>query len=214
MESQNVTIDTAAPKPRLFNSGSEFVIPILSGGEKRCTVRFPTDAEWIARAGRQKTVQHMLGRGKSRSEVLNSEAIDAELFAKIRKDEDGPEFDQAEASAVIARLERTTITEVNREGNNFRVKMRVPGATVEHVLRIPTCGEVDAYSAASVSVTSGRRQQEIRINLEPAAVLYDKIHVSHEGYAGAAPIPHKDAAVFEVIAQLRALEDEIDDPEN
>ena len=41
--------------------------------------------------------------------------------------------------------------------------------------------------------------------------LYDKLHISHDGYAGAVPIVHKSAAVSEVIAQLAIEADE--DPE-
>ena len=41
--------------------------------------------------------------------------------------------------------------------------------------------------------------------------LYDKLHISHDGYAGAVPIVHKSAAVSEVIAQLAIEAD--DDPE-
>jgi hypothetical protein len=40
------------------------------------------------------------------------------------------------------------------------------------------------------------------------AALYDKLHISHDGYAGAVPIVHKSAAVSEVIAQLAIEADE------
>ena len=46
---------------------------------------------------------------------------------------------------------------------------------------------------------------------EPSGALYDKLHVSHDGYAGAVPIVHKSAAVSEVTAQLAIEADE--DPE-
>jgi hypothetical protein len=201
-------------KQRLFDASKQYEVPIISGGEKRCTVRFPSDEEWIARAAKQRTIQHILGRGKTRAETLNAEQIDAELFGKIRVDRDGPEFDAAEAAAVIARLERAQILEVYRVGDGFKITMRVPGAVTEHILKMPKRGDVDAYAAASMSVTSGRRQQEIRVNLAPSGELYDAIHTSHSGYAGAVPIVHKDAAVFEVIAQLRALEDSLDGDED
>jgi hypothetical protein len=44
-----------------------------------------------------------------------------------------------------------------------------------------------------------------------SVALYDKLHISHDGYAGAVPIIHKSAAVSEVIAQLAVDGD--DDPE-
>ena len=42
--------------------------------------------------------------------------INAELFGKICTDKDGPEFDDAEAGMVIARIERCTVANVEREG--------------------------------------------------------------------------------------------------
>ena len=50
------------------------------------------------------------------------------------------------------------------------------------------CGRATVHRNAGISGTSG--------------TLYDKLHVSHDGYAGAVPIVHKSAAVSEVIAQL------------
>ena len=78
-----------------FDATKPFVVPILSGGEKSCEVRFPTDEEWCAWARAQRTVRHFLGRGKSHSEDVDLPKINAELFAKIRTDKDGPEFDDA-----------------------------------------------------------------------------------------------------------------------
>ena len=76
------------------------------GRRKDCEVRFPSDEEWCAWARAQRTVRHFLGRGKSQSEDVDLPKINAELFAKIRTDKDGPEFDDAEAGMVIGRIER------------------------------------------------------------------------------------------------------------
>jgi hypothetical protein len=196
---------------KLFDSTKEFTIKILSGGEKVCTVRFPTDDEWMQRASRRKTIQHMLGRNKTRSKVVNGDALDAELFAKIRlADGETTTFDEAEASAVIARIEQVTVKSIVREGDKFRITLAVPGAITEHLLRMPLRVDADAYADESVSVTGGRRENEIRVNLDPAGRLYDKICISSTGYAGAVPIVHKDVAVFEVISELRAMEEDID----
>ena len=199
-------------KVRLFDAGKDFEVPVFSGEEKRCTVRYPTDAEWIARAAGHRTIYDSLGRGKTRARVLNTERVDGELFAKIRKD-DGPEFTGAEASSVLERLQRAQVTGVKREGNTFRISMQVAGAVTEHVLAMPLRADVDAMVDGSATITNARRYQEVRLNIEPAVELYAKIHISHAGYAGEVPAPHKDAAVAEVIAQVRALEEEADDPE-
>jgi hypothetical protein len=53
-----------------------------------------------------------------------------------------------------------------------------------------------------------RRSAGTRAFPEPRGALYDKLHVSHDGYAGAVPIVHKSGAVSEVIAQLAIEADE------
>jgi len=158
-----------------FDASKPFVVPILSGGEKKCEVRFPSDEEWCAWARAQRTVRHFLGRGKSQSEDVDLPKINAELFAKIRTDKDGP------------------------------------GARVVHVLRMPTAKEMQDHERASTSVVAARRSIETKAFLEPSGALYDKLHISHDGYGGAVPIVHKSAAVSEVIAQLAIEADE--DPE-
>jgi hypothetical protein len=57
---------------------------------------------------------------------------------------------------------------------------------------------------------AARRSIETRTFLQPSGALYDKLHVSHDGYASAVPIVHKSAAVSE-LAQLAI--DGGDDPE-
>ena len=75
------------------------------------------------------------------------------------------------------------------------------------------CQPVDHSRATtgSASVVAARRSIETRAFLEPSGALYDKLHISHDGYTGAGPIVHKSAAVSEVIAQLAIEADE--DPE-
>ena len=66
-------------KTPVFDAAKPFVVPILSGGEKQCEVRFPTDDEWCAWARAQRTVRRFLGRGKSQSEDLDLPKINAEV---------------------------------------------------------------------------------------------------------------------------------------
>jgi hypothetical protein len=195
----------------VFDATKLLVVPILSGGEKRCEVRFPSDEEWCAWARQQRTVRRFLGRGKSQSEDLDLPKINADLFARIRTDKDDPEFDDAEAGMVIGRIERCAVASVEREGINYRIEMKVPGARVLHVLRMPTAKEMQDHERGSTSVVAARRSIETRAFLEPSGALYDKLHISHDSYVGAVPIVHKSAAVSEVIAQLAIEADE--DPE-
>jgi len=71
--------------------------------------------------------------------------------------------------------------------------------------------EMQDHERASTSVVAARRSIETRAFLEPSGALYDKLHVSHAGYAGDVSVVHKSAAVSEVVAQL-AIEGD-DDPE-
>ena len=192
----------------MFDATKSFVVPILSGGEKTCSVRFPTDEEWCGWARAQRTVRHFLGRGKSKSEDIDLPKINAELFKRIASEADGALFDEAEAGMVIGRIERATVTDVAREGINFCVEMRVPGARVSHVLRMPTAKEMQDHERASTTIVAVRRAVETRAFLEPSGALYDKLHVSHDGYAGAVPIIHKSAAVSEVLSLLAVEGDE------
>ena len=101
----------------VFDAAKPFVVPILSGGEKSCEVKFPTDDQWCAWARAQRTVRRFLGRGKSQSEDLDLPKINAELFTKIRTDKDGPVFDDAEAGMVIGRIERSAWPTSNAKGS-------------------------------------------------------------------------------------------------
>ena len=101
----------------VFDAAKPFVVPILSGGEKSCEVKFPTDDQRCAWARAQRTVRRFLGRGKSQSEDLDLPKINAELFTKIRTDKDGPVFDDAEAGMVIGRIERSAWPTSNAKGS-------------------------------------------------------------------------------------------------
>lgn len=196
----------------MFDSSKSFVVPINSGGRKECKVRFPSDAEWCERARKQRSIRRFLGRGKSESEVVDTSATDADLFARIRVDQDGPVFDEAEAAAVLAKLERTSIESCEREGDHFRIALKVPGALTEHLVRMPTVKEMDAHETSSVRITGARRAQEVRGFLEPSGELYDAIQRSATGYDSKVPIVHKAAVVGEVLIQL-ASDDEDAIPE-
>ena len=75
----------------VFDAAKLLAVPILSGGEKSCEVRFPSDDEWCAWARAQRTVRHFLGRGKSQSEDLGlptQTKPDSELFAGSASNKD------------------------------------------------------------------------------------------------------------------------------
>lgn len=200
----------AAVKPPVFDASRQFVVPILSGTRKECKVRYPTDAEWCERARKFRQVRRFLGRGKSEAQSFDADAINLELFERIRVDREGAPFDASEAAAVLAKIDRAVVEDCDREGDNFRVVLRVPGAVTEHLVRMPTSREMDKHSAASVKVVGARRAQEIREFLEPSGELYDAI-VQKDGivgYSGPVPIVHKVAVVAEILIQMAAEDEE------
>jgi hypothetical protein len=192
----------------VFDGSKRFRVPILSGMRKECEVRYPTDAEWCERARKFRSVRRFLGRGKSEQQSINSDAINLDLFERIRLDKDGPAFDGSEAAAVLSKLDRVSVDSCEREGDAFRVTLRVPGAVTEHFVRMPTSREMDQHSVASVKVVGERKAQEVREFLEPSGELYDAMHKDHSGYNGPVPIVHKVAVVAEVLIQMAAEDEE------
>jgi hypothetical protein len=188
---------------RVFDASKNFLVP-TSGGRKKFKVRFPTDAELCKRSRDLRHVRHDLGRDKSKTETPNTSAVAVELFQKIQVAGDGPEFDAADATEVVRKIDLSEVTDYERTGENARVTLIVPGAETVHVVRMPWERETQEYSRSAVGVVRGRRSDEIRVTLEPSGVLYDKIAISTEGYAGRVPINHKSAVVQEVLAQLSA----------
>lgn len=208
MEEQQSKGAATVDAPPVFSAAKQFIVPLQSAGRKACKVRFPTDTEWCARARKQRSIRRFLGRGKSQAQAVNTSGVDVDLFERIRSDKDGPDFTPAEAAAVLAKLERATVEDCEREGDHLRLTLRVPGAVTEHLVRTPTIDEMDAHEAASVSVVGERRQQEIRGFLEPSGELYDAIVKGVQGYDGRVPIVHKCAIVGEVLSQVAMAEEE------
>jgi len=100
------------------------------------------------------------------------------------------------------------VANVEREGINYRIEMKVPGTRVVHVLRMPTPRRCRTTSGLRpVWSRRGGPSRRVR-SWSRSGALYDKVHISHDGYAGAVPIVHKSAAVSEVIAQLAIEADE------
>lgn len=206
----------------MIDLAKPITVPILSGTEKRCTVRYPTDSEWCERARKQRVVRHFLGRGKSQTDDdSETDRLNGELLAKIRQDKEGPVLTQAEATLVMGKLERARVSEVAREGDGFRIALKTSLGDTVHVVGIPTAEQMLLHERQSTRTTEGRRNQEIRGFLEPSGELYDKIVRSTEGYASdygsvaaatspaSVPIVHKVSIVTEMLAQITAEDDDL-----
>jgi len=196
----------------MFDSRKQYKISINSGGLKSCVVRFPDDAEWEERARKQTAVRHELGRGESELKVTSGGG-DIELLKKIRIDTDGPEFTDAEASIVLGKLEQSTVTETADVPDGVKVSMIVLGKKdVALTLKSPTADQVLKYSRVAMRAVDGKRFQKLQFRLGPGGELFDALVTSKEGYAAAVPLPHKCAALSEVIGREATEIEEVEDP--
>jgi hypothetical protein len=198
-----------------FNTKAEFDIPILSDGEKRAVVKWPPDALWCERSRKRVIVRHVLSAQKTQSDVPAALTADAELFRAICKNGDADNFNEAEASAIIDRLETCRVIDTVRAGNEISVEMKVPGGRVTHRLQIPNQKDVREYGAAAVRSVICRHHIEDRVRLEPSGDLWAQCKGRAEGYAEGSDVPiiHKDVAVVEVLSLLRAATEESDPEE-
>ena len=224
---------STAPEAPIFDISKPFHHRILSGAWKTCSTRYPSKEEWCERARKQKIVRKSLGRGKSMPLPQRDESLDYRLFELIRLDErvdervdnggsgaysngshaEPPaEFDEAEASRVIQRLDRATVIKTDRGPDGYTLKLRSnwnSGSSwcyTTHILSIPTMAQALEHERACVYRTDDNALQILRINLEPSGVLYDKLVSGVSGYAGASPscipITHKFAVVFELLSAI------------
>jgi hypothetical protein len=192
-----------------FNASKIYEVKIISGGLKSCKLRYPSDPQWIERARSQKTVRNFLGRGKSTTTVQTADDADLRLFKQLVVNEaDREAYAGADATAFIERLDRAEVTEGVWEGDTRRIVMKVPGAVVTHILRIPTQAEMRPHERSSAQAVYANRSAEIRISLLPSAELYDKIKREVAGYDGPVPINHKVAAINNLVEALPSLIEE------
>ena len=196
-------------KGPVFDTGKLIDLKLMTpeGSAKVITVRFPTDQEWIDRQRRKKFFVKNLGRGKSETIVPDSNEVDEELVAKLRKDDGAVTIDGYEATQALDQLGSATIDDVVREAEGYRVTIQVPGAITSHLIRMPTAKEVTLYRRAFTRILDlPYAKQEYTINLGAAGNLYGALAKEQTGYAGAVPIMHK---VVVVKAAIETLESEV-----
>jgi len=197
----------------MFDTNKPFTINILSGGEKHCECSFPSDQQWSELAKKRKSVRRKTGRGLSDWEEPGREQAELDLLIAIGKPGTAEQFDKFEASKMIGLLSRAEVLETEREGDGFRVELKVFGGTVSHTVGIPTMEDRFRYDREVSKITNGERRVELYVNLTPCAEIWDRLRVNISGYGdgSAVPIIHKAAALSGVISKLQELES--DDPE-
>lgn len=202
----------------MFNVKVPFHIPIFSGRKKMFRLRWPSDAEWIERSKKLRVRRPLQGDGEAES---NEHEVNAELLGKLLLEGEQPEFDGAEASAVIGRLLAVRGASVELDVDRARVEMVVVDQRLVHHLLLPTRAQQEDVRKRAVSVSrAGRRAEDLRMPIEPSAALYDSLFLRVEGYEGAetagaaaVPVVHKDAAMELLFREIRMAEEE-PDPED
>ena len=176
-------------------------------------MRYPSDEEWSTRQRSIKTIVQNMGPGASVTRADGVEDADYELYNLIRA-EGAPDLEPALASLMIQRLNKAEADEPVFEGENLRIPIKVCGAHTEHLLRVPSEAETRKYRKASyVFIDRRHGKQELKSFMPAIGDFYDKLAAESSGYTGEVPLPHKVAAVVELVATLDA-EDEEDDPAN
>jgi hypothetical protein len=188
----------------------DITVRIISGGDKSCIVRYPTDQEWAERARRLKMVRQNLGRGISRPVPQKSESVDFDLFQKIRQDKDGCDFTEGEGSKVVGKLEACQVVDISREAGGYKVTLKAGKIETVHCLNSPMADDVIQYDRQQLIREDRPRTTEMRVLIGPAGELYDRLVIKSEGYSGPVPINHKYAVIFELISEI---EREEEDPE-
>jgi hypothetical protein len=208
----------------MFNTNDPFVVEIKSGGLRRAVVRYPTDAEIIARAEELKYIRKQKG-DESRPDLTNTENFDGKLFPKMReafKDRNTDEFDEYEANAAIDLLLATKMIDSKDNGDTAVIELEVFGSAeavegedlekpdlkrnrVKFTLRTPRRKDLVDHANAKYTVSSKPRGREMEtttvISVAPSVKLFDKLFVESEGYGEGSRIPanHKDAAIVELV---------------
>jgi hypothetical protein len=173
-------------------------------GVKTVRVRFPTDQEWTERFRRRKVIIKSLGRGVTETTVPNAEDVDAALLAKIRTEEE-PAVDPYEAQKLVEQMAQADVDDVLQVGGAYRVTLRVMGATVSHLIGMPSAKDVFEHKrgfARVLELPYGR--SELTLNLGVAGAIYKRLAQAAEGYVGEVPIVHQIVAVKAAIDALEA----------
>jgi hypothetical protein len=190
----------------MFDTHNHFEMDLF--GQKQCTVRWPTDEEWIERSIKNKAVRYILSGGRFRNEMPDADSLAVALVDKIRESNDGESaLSPEECSEIVSRLDRTEIDDCVREGDAYVVTMTVCGGVeTVHRLRCPTLKQARTYGRESVAPVQMARQIVTTLSLAPGGALYDALLVSVAGYIDgvAPPVNHKDAAVTEILRVMSA----------
>lgn len=197
----------------VFDSSAKFEVKaVTTDGIQKIAVRFPSNDEWTDWHSRKK--YEIVSRGGNLTETVvgaGSEEIDADLLSKIRA-EQLPEIEPFHAGNICQRLSQADVVEAEREGDGYRVVLRVPGGMTSHLLRIPTAKEWQKHDKRFARLYDSGQKKIIVTNLAVAAELYVALCQETTGYpsgngagpTSAVPILHQVAAVGGIMAAIKS----------
>jgi len=176
-------------------------------GLRAVELRFPTDEEWIDRNRRQKLITKQISRTVTEDTIVETPETDLLLVEKLREVHEGPPLSTGEASWILDQLSSAEVEEVERQGAQFRIVLRVPGGLVTHIVGMPSVEDMQDFQREFTStrqIQEGRLvKQEQVVNLAAVKKLYQKLSRGTEGYGMAVPVVHQLPVVLEVMREVR-----------
>ncbi len=175
-------------------------------------VRYPTDDEWAKRIRARKIMIRHMSRGVTEMQNPQPCEADVRLYEAIAIN-GAPKMTMAEAARVLEILGTCEVTDVRIEGTEAEVDMMVMTGEVHHRMKVPTADQAQELQRSGYrSYTLPYSMNEMRLNVDVGARLYDACGGASPDYQGSVPAPHKDAAFRSVVdfidRQLRPKQDD------
>jgi hypothetical protein len=117
---------------------------LTESGRKEVKIRFPKDAEWIARQNKRPQKFKVIGRNNTLPIDIDTTQADLDLYQAIRLEE-SPDLDAYEAESVIEQISACGVMDVQQEGSGFRVTLQTVAGEAACFLRVPTKKATSTY---------------------------------------------------------------------
>ena len=155
-------------------------------------IPFPVKAAYVRMPTTKEMVEYL--KPVKKNETDEGKALS--LFKSIRLD-DGPEFDQFEASNCMNSLCSARSTSYERIGDSYRITIDTPFGECDHTVSVPTMKQVAVF-----------RRSVHKAYIPAACDLYDLLHETHVGYAEGVEVPphHKYSVVNSVFEALDSID--------
>jgi len=169
------------------------------GSPQEVVLRYPTDAEWIARAKARKLIIRRLGRGVSETVLPEPGEAEVKLYQAIAIN-GAPAMTPAEAQKVLETIGNCDVIGVELEDNDAEVEAVILNGRVKHRMKLPTADQVVKFRRSAFRLLDlPFNQQQLVVTPEAGARLYDECGGKSDDYPKGIPAIHKDAVARAVI---------------